>query len=107
MVTSTTSHLADELWLEIGENITDISLLSSLCVVSRYFNALFTPLLYRRIWLLHGDWRLFDVISRLSPNTRLKYVRELVIAGYNLEQDPIAEPFRACFRKMTSLQSFT
>lgn len=98
-------QLADELLLEFGKHITDSSLLHFLCLVSKHFNALFTPMLYRRISLLDEDWRLFENISILPYETHLACAREVVIVGWYLEQDLKAGPFRAFSRKISSLRS--
>lgn len=78
-VMSLTVHFAIEILLEVGRQVTSKTVLSALCLVSKQFNAVFTPLLYQRIWLQDAGWRFVEGISCLTERKHLRHTHQLLI----------------------------
>ncbi|KAI1762773.1 hypothetical protein GGR53DRAFT_532211 [Hypoxylon sp. FL1150] len=69
----------------LGEQIHDRQSLSSLCLVSKSFNRIFSHFLYRELWFCENnrDWLLQeDNLKMLLANERLKHVKKLSFAVY-------------------------
>lgn len=97
------AHLPDEVLLEIGKYIRQSSL-ASMCQVSKQFNHLFAPLLYRHMWIDEDSW---NVLLNQIPDSRYSFIQRLTMGRLGTAQSPkkAEREFLAALRKMGNLCS--
>jgi hypothetical protein len=104
-------NLSEDLLYELGHHISSTATLAVLCRVSKLCNHTFTPFLYKTINLQDGNWRLFQIVSRL-PQEKLLHTRQLSIGPlvridtHDRRENEI-QAFLDAFGKMKNLTSFS
>ena len=92
--------LPEELLLIIGEQMLCTSTLSTLCLVSKDFHRVFTPLLYKTVWSKAGDME----PTPHAPDSHLPLVKRLMLIEPSVNQ--LINMFcRPATRKMKNLRS--
>jgi len=108
-------NLPFEIWFIIAESLFTKASLRSLCLVSKAFNAIFTPRLYEIInlpgvkCLLKPDQiQKLKAFSELDSETHLRFARHLELGkGWKSIPEVSIDPvlLRAVWGKMTNLKS--
>ena len=92
---------------ELGAQISSRDGLLPLCLVSKKFNFIFTPYLYRRIMLNDNAWSRLKSLCKNSPRQHLEYTRELYVGADWVPDEKLErEVFLVLFR-MKNLRVFT
>jgi len=92
---------------ELGAQISRRDGLLPLCLVSKKFNFIFTPYLYRRIMLYDNAWSRLKSLCKHSPRQHLEYTREVYVGSDYVPDETLErEVFLVLFR-MKNLRVFT
>ncbi|RJE25389.1 hypothetical protein PHISCL_02280 [Aspergillus sclerotialis] len=97
------STLPDELLLEIARHVVSQPALAALSQVSKHFYAIFTPFLYRHIWVDANSWMFLETI----PHSHVLDVRSLVIGPLWIIPKDAERKLLQSFAKMKNLRSLT
>lgn len=100
--------LPPDLLYSLGDTINSRSTLAALCQVSKAFNGIFTPILYRKIRIQDCELQpLLENVSKLTSESHLRFTRELHL-GRNIPRFPHSESgdgLDECLEKMSELVS--
>ncbi len=100
--------LPPELLYWLGAAINSRATLAALCLVSKAFNGIFTPILYRKIRIQDCELQpLLENVAKLPSESHLRFTRELHL-GRNIPHFPNAESgddLDKCLGKMSELVS--
>ena len=79
-------RLTEDIFYNVGEQLNSRDVLACLCRVSKAFNRIFTPFLYRRIHVQDYSAQVLFSIAELPCETHLRYCIELYV-GNNMKLD--------------------
>ena len=97
------STLPDELLLEIASRVVSQPALAALSQVSKHFYAVFTPFLYRRMWVDANSWTLLDNIT----DSHILDVRILLIGTLNTIPKDTERRILHSLSRMENLRTLT
>jgi hypothetical protein len=90
----------------IGDILYSRVTLAALTRVSKSFNQIFTPYLYRRIQIQDCEFGILERLSDLPESTHLRYTKKLHI-GRDITNRDNEEALTKCLNKMPDLESLT
>src|SRR6187402_1904003 len=97
--------LPSDIFYVLGETVTSRVTLATLCRVSKSFNRIFTPLLYRTIQIQDCEFQnLLGAIAGLESDSHLRFTNELQV-GRNNSFEGAEDNLRKCLDKMPDLRS--
>ena len=90
----------------LGDVLNSLIALAALTRVSKSFNQIFTPYLYRRIQIQDCEFKILKRLSDLPESTHLRYIKRLHI-GRDIKNKDNEEALTKCLNKMPDLESLT
>jgi hypothetical protein len=103
--------LPSDLLIVLAEQISSRSTLASLCLVSKYFNKVFTAYLYRDVYISpkNNNHAELQEIARLPSESHLSATKSFYVRGLKCGQCPIEDEslIACCLGKMSNLVSFS
>ena len=80
--------MPEELWLVLAQSIDCRATLAALSQVSKNFNRIFTPILYKRIWMDRCSYKTVETALQLPIENRLEFVEYLDL-GSGIQRDAL------------------